>query len=90
MSDISEKLLPYVKLLPGDSIIIQCLHPQLRVSQSKPFQIQCCIFIKVNLLFHPPLVCLTSSVDLPFPPLVGVAGVGGGGGGARGGEECKG
>lgn len=76
VSDISEKLLPYVKLLPGDSIIIQCLHPQLRGSQSKPFQIQCCVFIKVNLLFSPS----TGLSDLLRRLTISTSGGGGSGG----------
>ena len=78
-SDISEKLLPPVKLLPVGGIIIQCLYPQLLVSKSKPFQIQYCIFIKVNLLFSSP-TALSDLICRGHP----TSGGGGGGGVGRG------
>lgn len=59
-------------------IMIQCLYPQWLGSKFKPFQIQYCMFIKVNLLF-------SSSTGLfDFSCRLTVSTSGGGGGGEVG------
>lgn len=80
---VSVKMLPSAKLLLVGGIIIQCLYPQLLASESKPFQIQYCIFIKVSLLFSSS----TSLSDLIHRGRPTSGGGGGGVGVTEWGEE---